>query len=540
MTRAAVLVALALVLALCVVATSADDLFEAARLGHLHSVAYHTHKRFYDDDDAAAATAVDVSTLNLDARRRVMRSVEPDQKRGGATVPPMPMIRIGTTHIDYGPEFPWGITDEHVWTMFMAMNRTYTIGGVEYGVELISYLDDEDDDATTAVLVNALVTIDKVHVLFGGYGGDDVTSFLPTANATGIPTLNHGSFDLSFYPPNYFEWVINILPSIATLGYECAIPLYLAGARNFTFLAETDTWLMPGVPFVIEDVVVPSLEAGNLTWSPRQYLNMSSDVWADPSLLDPVIQMIKALNPNVFVFDFGQDNNIIFIDRMRQNNYNPPAYFVFGTGSYPQIRLNLTWEDAGSLISEAYEPFVNFSDPLWGSTEMYNDQTEALFNTTSANSDANLAAALTVLDYALLRVANLTPAALRAEMLTFNGSTVVGTFSFTGGVVNRVLYCFQNNFPNATGILTVWPPNNSSYTPLVYPANITYAKDFFQRLHPKPGLTSGDIVLTAVLSPIGAVLLVLLIGGIVYLVVKRYFHMIFIAKGNEENEEWGA
>lgn len=469
-----------------------------------------------------------VSRPDFSARRRVSQSPY-DQKRAG-----LPLIRIGTTHIDYGPLVGWGTTDKNVWQMYMAMGRTYTVGGTQYAVQLISYLDDGSDVNTTIALVNTLAYVDKVHLMFGGYGGTNVPAFLPAASATGIPCINHGSFDISFLPTSYANWTVNVLPSIASIGYECGLPLYAAGARNFTAIADNSLWTTPGSAFIVTGIIVPALQNAGLKFS-APYFNITADVWTKPELLDPIIQQLKGLNPDVAVFDFGQANNIIFIDRMRQNNWNPNAYFVYGTGSYPEVRFNLTWKDAGSLISESYQPELDSTDPLWGSTRRFNDMEQQLFNTTSANSDANLAAGLTVLDGALQVTPNLLPGSIFQALLSYSGPTIVGNISFVNGVVDRKLYCFQNSFPNATSILVVGPNTSVAYTPLVYPAVITYPKGYFESLRPPVDNTLRN-ALVIVFSILGGLLIIAIV---VVIVVTQRSHIVFIPKSSQ-NSEWGS
>jgi len=462
------------------------------------------------------------------APKRIVLEHPESHKRAG-----LPVIRIGTTHIDFGPEVGWGELLKHVWQLYFAKNLTYAIGGVAYRLQVTSYLDDESDGNTTVALVNTLVNVDKVHLLITGYEGDTANAFIPAAEAAGIPTLCAGAFELSFYPPGYLYWTVNTLPNINILGYECALPLVQAGATNFTVVTPNSTWAsLGGAGF--EELVVNALIMGGLNFTPP-YLNVSDDAWTNPALLDPIIQAMAAANPDVAVFEFGQYNNIIFIDRMRRNNYNPKAYFAWGTGSYPQIRLNLTWEDAGSLISEAYEADLNASDPLWGTSLRYDAELLQNFGIPSSNADANLASALTILDYALSVTKDLTPANLRAAILSFNGSTIVGNLSFTNNTVNRQLYCFQNDFPNATGILTVWPPESPQYTKLIYPAPISYPPHYFDQFHPKASDTEQNILI-GVFAVFGGLII---IGLLVFIFIKTKYHAIFIPK-DEKNEEWGA
>jgi ABC-type branched-subunit amino acid transport system substrate-binding protein len=467
-----------------------------------------------------------VSSHTSTATRIVME--DPLHKRQG-----LPMIRIGTTYIFFGPNVSWGELLRNTWKLFNEKSLTITVGGTLYGVQVIAYADDGTDVATTVALVKTLALVDKVHMLSCAYSGTTVTAFVPTAEAMGIPTLCGGSYSVGNLPPGSLFWTVNILPSIATLGYECALPLVQAGARNFTYIIANTTLNTPA-SYSLPTAIISALKAGGLNHT-LPLLIVPDDSWTNPDLLDPVIRAAAAANPDLAVFDFGQPNNIIFLNRMRRNNWNPKAYFVWGTGSYPQLRQNLTWGSAGSLISEAYQADLNASDPLWGSSLEYDAVVQSRFGLQSANADANQAAALTIMVYALRVTTDLSPASLRTAVLSFRGTTLVGNLSFTGNAVNRALYCFQNNFPNASGILTVWPPTVPAYTKLVYPAIITYPAGYFDQFR-----TARDLTFAWIIAGIGGTLL--LVGVIVagfFFVWTRMYNVVNIPK-NPNNTEWGS
>jgi ABC-type branched-subunit amino acid transport system substrate-binding protein len=444
----------------------------------------------------------------------------------------LPMIRIGTTFIYYGPNVSWGELLRNTWKLFGEKSLTVTVGGTLYGLQVIAYADDGTDVPTTVALVKTLALVDKVHILSCAYSGTTVSAFVPTAEAMGIPTVCGGTYSLANIAATLF-WTVNILPSIATLGSECAPPLVQAGARNFTYIIANVTLNTPA-SYALPTQIMSALKAGGLNHT-LPLLIVPDDSWTKPELLDPVIQAAAAANPDLLVFDFGQPNNIIFLNRMRRNNYNPKSYFVWGTGSYPQLRQNLTWGSAGSLISEAYQADLNASDPLWGSSLEYDAVVQSRFGLQSANADANQAAALTIMVYALRNTPDLSPASLRSAILSFRGTTLVGNLSFTGNAVNRVLYCFQNNFPNASGILTVWPPNVPAYTKLVYPAIITYPAGYFDQFRPARDLTFAWIIAGVG----GTLLLVAIIGVVVYVVWTHFYSVVNIPK-NPNNKEWGS
>ncbi len=437
-------------------------------------------------------------------------------------------IRIGTTQVRYGPTFGWGSLQNNLWKLFLEKNLTYVLNGVSYGIELISYVDDQatgsDGAATTAALAERLILVDKVQLLISSYQGNTFTSFLPIAEKYGVPCMNVGSFEYPFQPAGSFQWIVNIMPDISTLGFACGEPLYMAGARNFSLVRSDIDVTLDTFTFI----VVAQLERANLTFT-KQILNITDDMFKHNSSFVPVFDALKQANPDLVVFDFRQQGNIHFIDLMRQNNYNPSAYYVWATGSYPEVRAALGWKDGHALISESYSPYLKSPDPLWTNTAEYDNLYQSRFNLSSSFADATLAAALTILDQALksdeLRTsADLSPMSLRAALLAVSVSTVVGPLSFTNGTVNRFLYCLQHS-PNATVINTIWP-KNFSFENITYPAKIEYPPKYFEQLRPKKDHRVRNILLI-ILIPIGGILL---IACVAMCFLKIKYHAIFINK----------
>lgn len=454
--------------------------------------------------------------------------------------PAQQYIRIGTTEIQYGPFIGWGALHNNLWQLYLEKQLTYTLGGKTYGIELISYIDDQFGSYaggnTSIALVERLVLVDKVHLLITSYEGNTIAAFIPTAERLGVPCINVGSFEYAFYPPGLFQWTVNMMPDLATLGYACGLPLVEAGAKNFSLVRpQIDVTLD-----VFTFLVVSQLKRAGLNFT-GQILNVTTEDLNNNATFPALFAQLEAVNPDVVMFDFRQADNIRFIDQMRRNNYNPRAYYVWGTGSYPEVRSALGWKDADALISEAYSPYLEAPDPLWTGTSAYEQLYLGRFNVSTSFADATLAAALTILDAALKSPAmqasgDLSPASLRAALLSVNISTLVGPISFTNGAVNRELYCLQNSYPNATAIDTVWPKEAVSYTPIRYPAKVNYPPKYFESLRPKKDTRIRNILL-GVLVPVGALLLIF---GLALLYLKMRYHTILISKAefNAGNEEW--
>jgi hypothetical protein len=114
-------------------------------------------------------------------------------------------------------------------------------------------------------------------------------------------------------------------------------------------------------------------------------------------------------------------------------------------------------------------------------------------------------------------------------------NSIFGPLFFNGTIVQRPIYCFQNTFPNASGINTVWPPTSTSYTPLVYPARAVFPPGYLDQFKAVSDTTVRNILL-GIFVPLGAILLII---GVVLLVVWWRYDAVFIPK-SKMNAEWGS
>lgn len=449
----------------------------------------------------------------------------------------LPKIRIGTAHTAYGPNSGSGNLQARVWDLFVNTTPTYMVGGVLHGLQLISYLDDgaPADGATTNMIVEQLVLRDQVHLLVTGYGTNALKFFIAAAERLGVPCINSAAHEFSFQPISNFFWTVSPLPSVNTLGSACAQAYASVGAKTFVGAFGASAGGAGLIPIVHTALISSGiLPIGNDTNATRALI-ITDDKFAKPELLDPIIENYKKLNPDIVVAEFGQVNNVIFMDRMRRKNYNPKGTMFWGTISQPLVRSQLAWKSAFTTVSEAYSPYLNTSDPVWGGTPQYEALYHSKYNSSTANADANMAASITLIDQALRVTEDLTPTAIRAAILGLNISTVVGPLSFTNQKVNRELYCFQLS-QNSSTILTVWPASAKSFVNITYPAIITYPKGYFKSIDPNRAVRrTRNIALISVFSSIGGLAI---IAGIVALWYNSKFHTIVVPK-SPNNTEWG-
>jgi hypothetical protein len=109
------------------------------------------------------------------------------------------------------------------------------------------------------------------------------------------------------------------------------------------------------------------------------------------------------------------------------------------------------------VSSEAYQPSP---DSVWVSSRQYDSDVRAKFGIPTTNNDAALAGAITMLVVGLNNSAISvdSPSAILRALSSVNTSSIFGPLYFVNNTVQRTVYCFQNNRPNATDVDNVWPP----------------------------------------------------------------------------------
>jgi hypothetical protein len=330
-------------------------------------------------------------------------------------------------------------------------------------------------------------------------------------------------------------WSLYMLPKLQLVGLPCSQALINAGAKTFVEVSDPTGFLQSFYEPAITSLGGTILAKFNTT--PEMRADLTG------ALYDPIIQKLMDLNPDVLMGSATENldpisTELTFINRMHSKGYTPNIALSWAIGSYPGYRVNGTWQVAGHLIGEGYQPSLNQSDPVWGSSLQYDAEYQAKFGYPTSNNDAALAASITMLVMGLnnSRTNLSSPAAILAALAAVNTNSIFGPLFFNGTtIVQRPIYCFQNTFPNASGISTVWPPSSTSYAPIVYPARAVFPPGYLDQFKPVSDTTVRNILL-GIFIPLGSVLL---IAGIVLIVVRYRYDAVFIPK-SKMNSEWGT
>lgn len=479
-----------------------------------------------------AAAHVDkamVRVKDLGPIQRVVISSHDPRSRAS----PTEYLRVGTLQQIYGPNAAFSTLQFNAWKLFLGRSPVLNINGAPHGVQLVVYVDGtnvEDGSATTTALTETLIFEDAVHILATPFQSNSLAMII-AAETHGVPCINEGFYDASFYPP--FTWTLYMLPKLQNLGVACVSPLTTAGAKTYAFQTE-------GGGGFIADIWRGAIAALGGTIILEQ--NVTEAMKADPTLYDPLIEALKKADPDVLIGTTGGGDGVSTeidrVHRFRVKGYSPRAFVAYGVGSYPSLRAALGFEAGGLMISEAYQASLAQLDPYWGSSQGYDSAYRAAYGEESSNTDAAIAGTCTLFVAAFNNTITTlnSSSEVMARMTAVNTSSIFGPIFFVNNTVQRPLYCFQNS-RNASVVNTVWPESSSAYTPVVYPFLIEYPKGWFSKFSKKK-----DKTLTIALSvTFGVIGLIVIIALVFIFVIRRKFHIVALKKTGTKDmsDTWG-
>lgn len=443
------------------------------------------------------------------------------------------VLRIGQLTESVGPSSTYAVLQMNAWKLWMARNPFLIIRGQVCAVELFVYDDGSfppDPADTVVALTEWMITHDKAHIVSTGIQGLN-SAMEDTANALGVPCINTGDYTAGFKP--WTPWSLYLLPNLLDVAVPCVTALMNAGAKTFVEFSDPAGFL--------QNLYVPTVKAmgGQILAS----FNVTPEMrFGGPDRYQPIIDGLLKLGP----FDVlmgsttegvnAEGTNVDFMQALHQNGIAPKGLIIWNVADYPGYRANGTWQVAGQLIGEAYQPCINQSDPVWGDSLQYDADYRAEFGISSGTNDAALAGAITMIVVALngSNVDISQPAALMAALSAVNTSSIFGPLFFVNNTVQRTMYCFQSTLPNATDIIAVWPNTSSSCVPIIYPAYPAYPPGWLDQYKKK----ADETWVWAVAGTFIGLGVVLVVGAIVVFVLWKKYHVLWIPK-NEHNEEWG-
>jgi hypothetical protein len=251
---------------------------------------------------------------------------------------------------------------------------------------------------------------------------------------------------------------------------------------------------------------------------------------------DALIDKWIRLDPDVWM-GTASTYNFDLLVCMHRRGYHPRAgmwnFIAIGPATVADA-----WHYSGLLTVNGWDPYANFSDSVFTSTQVFAQQIRARYNFTALSYEAQMAVTGTMIVEAIKQTQSLDPFVIREALVRYSGSTVANVNTsfvpYTQQTAQSRL-CFQAVSPTLN--VATWPPEYANYRNITYPWKFEYDQAFLESLR---RLSPRDTTLVLVFSITGGLAL---IGGIIALSIYAYrelhYHTVRVPKSGA-NPEWGS
>jgi len=252
--------------------------------------------------------------------------------------------------------------------------------GNRYPVQII-YYDDKSDAATTAKLVEKLITEDKVDLIFGPFSSGCVgPSSAVTEKYKVVMIEAAGNADTLF--ARGFKYLFTTLKVANELGEAYMRELAKKGAKTVAIIA-------PEEPFYV------SAADGFKNFAPKYGIKVVHYETFPLATTDyaPIVTKLKALNPDIVAMGSHTVPAMTFMKAAKEADFNPKAYcFSFGTmipSFVKELGKSAEYVMEYTAISEA----ATFKDDYFGTAK---DFYKAYYDLYQMYPDSTISAAVSM------------------------------------------------------------------------------------------------------------------------------------------------
>lgn len=312
-----------------------------------------------------------------------------------------------------------------VWKDSVNAQGGLKVGGKTYKVDVI-YYDDESKAQTSARLTEKLITEDKVAFLFGPY-----SSGIATATAA----ISERYKVLSLAP-------MATANSLYARGYKYIFtPSPMADSGLFPLLELATTFSPKPTRLVIvgPDDLFPNVTGDGAAKRAAELglqVTYSGKYPKTATELSAVATQIKAANPDVVLATGYAQDTIQLLKSMQELKVQPKMIGLAMSIGVEDFRTALGAAAEGIMGVDYWVPTLTYKDPVFGDSAGFSKAFEAKYKKAPTYHAASGAAAGVVLQLALQKAGTLDAEAVRAAMLSIEGTTFYGPFKFSENGVN--------------------------------------------------------------------------------------------------------
>ena len=299
------------------------------------------------------------------------------------------------------------------------------VGAKTYKVDIV-YYDDESKAQTSARLTERLITEDKVAFLFGPYSSGIATATAAISERYKVLSLAPMATANSLYSRGY-KYIFTPSP-MADSGLFPLLELAASFSPKPTKIAIVGPDdLFPNVTG--EGAAKRAAQLGLTVAYAGKYPKTAAE-------LSSVATQLKAADPDVVLATGYAQDTILLLKSMQELRVQPKMIGLAMSVGVEDFRTALGAGAEGIMGVDYWVPTLTYKDPVFGDSAGFAKAFEAKYKKPATYHAASGAAAGVVLQLALQKANSLDADAVRAAMLSMEGTTFYGPYKFADNGAN--------------------------------------------------------------------------------------------------------
>ena len=340
------------------------------------------------------------------------------------------------------------------WKDYVNSQGGIKVGGRLYRVD-IKYYDDGSDAATSAKLVERLITQDGAKFILAPYGSSATFAASAIAEKYQVPMVD---------PNGAAEAIFN-------RGFHYTFAILSPAKKYLQGILEMAATLHPR-PTTVAVLAANDQFSIEVAAGVRDYANKNgfkevfySEYPPDTKDVATLLTQVKAKNPDI-ILGSGHLQDSLLIMRAAKDQNVQSKIIGFSVGPSTPDFITSLGNDANDVMGGAqWTTVLMYTDPYFGSAERYTRLFQAKYHHLPDYHNAESTAACEAFQVALQRAGVIDPAKVRDALAGLDIDTFYGKIKFDSRGVNVYKPMAVEQIQHGTHV-TVWPADAANATPV--------------------------------------------------------------------------
>jgi len=340
------------------------------------------------------------------------------------------------------------------WKDYVNSQGGIKVGGKLYKVD-IKYYDDTSDSATSAKLVERLITQDNVKFILAPYG----------SSATFAASAIVEKYQVPMVDPN------GAAEKIFNQGFHYTFAILSPAKKYLVGILELAASMRPR-PTTVAVLAANDQFSIEVADGIRDYAKSNgfnevfySEYPPDTKDVATLLTQVKAKNPDI-ILGSGHLQDSLLIMRAAKDQSVQSKIIGFSVGpSTPDFITSLGPDSNGVMGGAQWTTALTYTDPLFGNAQRYTRMFQDKYHVLPDYHNAESTAACETFQFALAKAGSLDPAAVRDALASLDIDTFYGKIKFDSRGVNIYKPMAVEQIQNQKHE-TVWPADAANAKPI--------------------------------------------------------------------------